>query len=131
MPKTPEHQARIAESQVKKKEKLASEQAEYDSLTPGEQVDYDLAKADKTDKQMRKDLKIESHPLVPKIKLPEEGIMGKGLRRAYYNAGVIDAQGNTREGIIDPRQMLAMNRQNRLATNPQGSGLMMASFPFL
>jgi hypothetical protein len=126
MPKTEEQKAEIAQHHKEKKERLATEQAEYDSLsTPAEQVDHDLAKADETDKQIRRDISGN-----PGSYRPDKHMIRNWTRAQYYDAGIINADGTTREGITDPRQMLLMNWANRnsSASGPQGMPLRMTPF---
>jgi len=123
--KSEERKAEIAEAQEKKDARNAANQAEWNSLsTPEEKVDYDLAKADKADKQLRRDISGN-----PGSYRPDKHMIRNWTRAQYYDAGIINADGTTREGITDPRQMLLMNWANRNSRpNPQGMPLRMTPF---
>ena len=81
------------------KEESRERRAEYDAMTPQEQVAHDL----------------------DRFKNVPRGVQQQ-MQEQYYNAGIIDAQGNPREGITNPRQMLAIHHAQQLS-NPRTTPL--------
>ena len=121
VPKTEEKQAEIAQHHRDKRERLKQEQEEFDAMTPEEQLAHTRRGYEEVAEQ-----------------IPTQYGGGRGGRfmqerqADLYEAGIINAQGNPRPGISNPRQMLAMNYQNRLGNNPRGnvSGAPLRMTPF-